>query len=206
LSKQDAVYTRTATDIERKYNFGKTFAEMLGLIDENRMNVESMVSSLYSEILNQATSITRNTEQIIMAALREYQKTEDAESFEQRLEAELKVMAAEIALNFATHTDELKTVDDELNRVIEDLEKHFTFSVDGLTIKAGENSMQLILDNDIIRFVKNGEDFGWWDGDTLDTSNINVGVGKFAQFGDFAFVPFGDDGTSGLDLVWVGEE
>ena len=206
MSKQDAVYTRTATDIERKYNFGKTFAEMLGLIDENRHQVDSMVSSLYSEIQNQSTAITRNTEQIIMSALQDYRKTEDAESFEQRLESELKVMAAEIALNFSSYTNELKTVDDELKRVIEDLEKHFLFSVDGLTIKAGENAMQLVLDNDIIRFVKNGEDFGWWDGDTLETSNINIGVGKFAQFGDFAFVPFSDEDTSGLDLVWVGEE
>lgn len=165
-----------------------------------------MVSSLYSEIQNQSTAITRNTEQIIMSALQDYRKTEDAESFEQRLESELKVMAAEIALNFSSYTNELKTVDDELKRVIEDLEKHFLFSVDGLTIKAGENAMQLVLDNDIIRFVKNGEDFGWWDGDTLETSNINIGVGKFAQFGDFAFVPFSDEDTSGLDLVWVGEE
>ncbi len=32
-AKQDRVYTRTAADLERKYNFGKTFAEFMGLAD-----------------------------------------------------------------------------------------------------------------------------------------------------------------------------
>lgn len=33
MSKQDRVAPRTAADIERKYNFGQTFAEFAGLID-----------------------------------------------------------------------------------------------------------------------------------------------------------------------------
>ena len=31
MSKQDRVYTRTASDLERKYNFGQRFAEILGI-------------------------------------------------------------------------------------------------------------------------------------------------------------------------------
>ncbi len=31
MSKQDRVYTRTASDLERKYQFGKTFAEIMGI-------------------------------------------------------------------------------------------------------------------------------------------------------------------------------
>jgi hypothetical protein len=31
MSKQDRVYTRTASDLERKYNFGTKFAEILGV-------------------------------------------------------------------------------------------------------------------------------------------------------------------------------
>ena len=33
MSKQDRVAPRTAADIERKYNFGQTFAEFAGLVD-----------------------------------------------------------------------------------------------------------------------------------------------------------------------------
>lgn len=31
MAKQDRVYTRTASDLERKYNFGKRFAEIMGV-------------------------------------------------------------------------------------------------------------------------------------------------------------------------------
>ena len=38
--KQDRTYARTAQDIERKYAFGKTFSEMLGLINDTRDDVD----------------------------------------------------------------------------------------------------------------------------------------------------------------------
>ena len=40
VSKQDRTYARTATDLERKYNFGKSFGEVYGLLDEARRKVE----------------------------------------------------------------------------------------------------------------------------------------------------------------------
>lgn len=36
MSKQDRVAPRTATDIERKYNFGKSFAEVMGIAEDAR--------------------------------------------------------------------------------------------------------------------------------------------------------------------------
>ena len=36
MSKQDRVYSRTATDLERKYNFGTKFAEILGVASDAR--------------------------------------------------------------------------------------------------------------------------------------------------------------------------
>jgi hypothetical protein len=70
-AKQDRPYARTAQDIERKYSFGKTFAEMLGLINDNRDKVDSVESSLRNEILDQSTTLKRDTEQIVMEAKEE---------------------------------------------------------------------------------------------------------------------------------------
>ena len=39
-SKQDRVASRTAEDVERKYNFGKTFAEVFGLAEDARKAAE----------------------------------------------------------------------------------------------------------------------------------------------------------------------
>lgn len=204
MSKQDRQGVRTPADLERKYNFDKRFAELLGIATDARESVDSLASELRNEITNQATSITRDTEQIVMAALSDYERTSDAEAFRQTLESELKVMADRISMNFESSTEQITKVNGELQTVIEELEKHFDFSVNGLTIKAGENSMSLLLDNDVIRFVKNGQEFGWWDGINFHTGNIFVDVDEVAQFGNYGFVPYEDDDTDGLDLVRVG--
>ena len=66
-SKQDCVAPRTAADIERKYNFGKKFSEILGLIDESRDKVDSVESELRNEITETATSLTRDTEKLVVS-------------------------------------------------------------------------------------------------------------------------------------------
>ena len=206
MSKQDSTFTRTPSALEQKYGFGKKFSEMLGLIDETREKVESTESSLHNEIREQVTSIARDTEKIIMTALESYVKTDDLEEVESTLKSEFQVMAETISMNFYKDTVEkqISDVDGELQTVVENLQKHFDFSVDGLAIKAGAGSMELVLDNDIIKFMKNGQQFGWWDGVNFHTGNIYVDVDEIAQFGNYGFVPYDDEDSDGLDLVRVG--
>ena len=202
--KQDRQGVRTAPQVEQKYSFGKTFAELLGLINDNRDKVDSVASSVYDEITKMATSLTRDAEQIVLAALASYSKKTELESFEKSVVTELAIMAEKIAMSFESLSTNIANVDGDLQTVIEELEKHFEFTVNGLTIKAGANAMQLVLDNDVIKFIKNGQQFGWWDGVNFHTGNIFVDVDEVAQFGNYGFVPFEDAETDGLDLVRVG--
>lgn len=189
MSKQDRQGVRTPADLEQKYQFGKTFAEFLGLINDARDHVDSVESFLHSEIVNQSTSLSRDTEKIIMSALAEYEKTSDMEEFRKTVESELQIMAEKISMNFEQTTEQIGTVDGDVKTLAETLSKHFDFSIDGLAIRAGAGTMELVIDNDIIKFTKNGEQFGWWDGVDFHTGNIVVKVNERAQFGNFAFVP-----------------
>lgn len=199
--KQDRQGVRTAKDLEQKYQFGKQFAELMGIAMDARESVDSLASTLRNEMLEQVTSITRDTERIVLAALEDYTLTTDTEKLEQTISSELSIMADRITASFESATQQITEVDGEVRAVSEELQKHFEFSVDGLTIKAGENAMNLVLDNDMIRFVKNGQEFGWWDGVDFHTGNIVVEVNERAQFGDFAFIPR----TNGsLDFLKVG--
>ena len=45
-AKQDRAAPRTVSDIERKYNFGKSFAEVIGLVEDTRDEVDSASSKL----------------------------------------------------------------------------------------------------------------------------------------------------------------
>lgn len=207
MSKQDRQGARTPADLERKYNLGgldKNFAEVMGISIEARDAVERITSELRSEFSEQITSLTRDTERIVMAALESYVETSNYEEFQQTLQSELSVMADKISMNFDSTVTQIANVDGDLHTVMEKLEKHFDFGVDGLTIKAGEGAMTLLLDNDVIRFMKNGQEFGWWDGVDFHTGNIFVGVEEIAQFGNYGFVPFEDEDSDGLDLVRVG--
>lgn len=67
-TKQDRVAPRTVPDLERKYNWGKKFSEIIGLIDDTRKDVDSTASGLRDEITKQATSIRRDTTEIVMEA------------------------------------------------------------------------------------------------------------------------------------------
>lgn len=46
MSKQDKVYARTPSDLERKYNFGKTFGEVYGLISDAQKAVETATNAV----------------------------------------------------------------------------------------------------------------------------------------------------------------
>ena len=72
--------------------------------------------------------------------------------------------------------------------------------MDGLAIKAGEGTMSLRIDNDLIIFEKNGQQFGHWDGVDFHTGNIVIEVTERAQFGNFAFVPRSNGSLSFLKV------
>jgi hypothetical protein len=74
-SKQDCGYVRTAQDLERKYKFGETFADMIGLINDNRDKVDSVESSLLDEI-GKSTTLARTAEDIALRAEEKAAKVE----------------------------------------------------------------------------------------------------------------------------------
>ena len=201
MSKQDRQGVRSASDLERKYNFGKTFAELLGIATDARNSVDFVESSLRNEIIEQVTTITRDTERIVLAAMEKYVEETELEELRKTMESEFAVMADRITMSFATAEEKLITIDGDLQSVVEELQKHFEFSVNGLIIKAGENAMELVLDNDLIKFMRNGQQFGWWDGVNFHTGNIVVNLNERAQFGDFAFIP---RSIGSLDILKVG--
>lgn len=163
-------------------------------------SVSAEVETIRQTVLTQNTEVVNTAEQIILSALERYVETSDFEEFQRTVSSELEILAERISMNFETTTEQVSTVNGDLQTVSQRLEKHFDFTVNGLTIRAGENSMNLVLDNDLIRFVKNGQQFGWWDGVNFHTGNIVVEVNERAQFGNFAFVPRSNGSLSFLKV------
>ena len=196
--KQDRQGARTVSDLERKYNYGKTFAELMGIALDARESVDSLASSV-GVVDEKVTTLTRDAESIAMTAAAKYADEQGLATADE-VSAALELSAGALTVDFVKK-EYVEGVEGKVDGIIEEWEKHFEFTADGLIIKAGENTMSLLLDNDVIRFTKNGQEFGWWDGVNFRTGNIYVEVNERAQFGDFAFVP---RSNGSLDFLKVG--
>jgi phage minor structural protein len=146
---------------------------------------------LRSAINEQNTSIIQDCNTILLSALESYVKTGDYEEYKSTVQSSLELLTDKVAINL-TRTEENKSGIDDLQSDIATYSKHFEFTENGLVIKAGESTIELMIDNDMISFRKNGEPFGWWDGVDFHTGNIVVKVEERAQFGNFAFLPRSD--------------
>lgn len=98
-------------------------------------------------------------------------------------------------------TAQIKSATEALEETMNKVNKHFSFTDNGLVISNGENAMSIRIDNDIVIFEKNGVQFGWWDGINFHTGNIMIDVAERAQFGNFAFVPRTDGSLSFLKVA-----
>jgi hypothetical protein len=150
------------------------------------------LTELKNQISTQHTQIINDCTTVILAALESYVETSNFEEFKETVSTQLQIMSDEILMNFTHTTENINNVSGDLQAEITQRKKHITFSENGITIGAGENAMTLELDNDMIKFKRNGVQFGWWDGVDFHTGNIVVEVNERAQFGNFAFVPRSD--------------
>ena len=163
-------------------------------------NQQAGLTELAEATLSQITAAIQTAEALIFSAIEEYNRTLNLEGYKSTVASEFKIMADQINLKFTEATEQIQDVNGDLQKTVETLEKHFDFSLDGLVIKAGENAMTLTLDNDMIIFKKNGQQFGWWDGVDFHTGNIVINVNERAQFGNFAFVPRSNKSLSFLKV------
>ena len=172
-----------------KLEKGSKATEWIPAIEDTDQKINESEENVRQTIAEQNTTILQNCEEMILQATSKYVETGDYDEFKEEVSSQLAVMSDKISVGIDSTTEHITEVDGELQSTIDTLSKYFDFALNGLTIHAGEGEMQLVLDNDIIYFYKNGKQFGWWDGVDFHTGNIVIDVSERAQFGNFAFVP-----------------
>ena len=189
---------RTLTDINSTQQ--SSAIEKIENVEAKIEQNHSETTEIMNQLLTESTSIIATCNEIIMNALESYVETSSYNEFRETVEAQFSILSDEISIAFTAATERIENVNGDLQLTKEQIEKHFTFTENGLNITAGENAMGLIIDNDIVSFTKNGEQFGWWDGVDFHTGNIFIDVNERAQFGNFAFVPRSDGSLSFLKV------
>lgn len=197
-SKQDRGYARTAQDIERKYQFGKTFAEMLGLINDNRDKVDSVESSLKSEIKEQSTTLKRDAEQIVMEAKKELSASitdVDEKVFDISKMVEMKLDAD--AVNIIVE----KEIANGVDRV--ETKSGYTFDADGLNISKSGEEIANQLTHKGMYVTKNGENVLVADKDGVEATDLHAKTYLIVGKGD-GRSRFEDYSTDRTGCFWIG--
>lgn len=202
-AKQDRVAPRTVPDLERKYNWGQKFSEILGLIDDTRDEVDSTASELRSEITNQATSIRRDTEQIVMEA------TKTVETVEQKFDDTINGINEDIT----TLTNEVKmqlTAEDVTIAIKSELiggvdsvhttVNKYTFDDEGLKISKSGTEMSTQITEDGMQVFRSNESVLTANNQGVDAKNLKAStyliVGGRSRFENY--------GTNRTGCFWVG--
>ena len=194
-AKQDRAYVRTAQDIERKYSFGKTFAEMLGLINDNRDKVDSVESSLRNEIIEQSTTLKRDAEQIVMQATETVQTEVNEKVAELSSKVEMKVDADSVNIS----------IENALANGVDRVYTKMGYSLDdeGLNISKSGSEISNVIDNEGMSVRKNGKAVLIANKDGVDATDLHAKtyliIGE--NQGRSRFEDYGIDRTA---CFWIG--
>lgn len=193
--KQDRSGARTPADLERKYNFGKTFAEMLGLINDSRDKVDSVESGLRNEITQMETKLRRDTENIAMSAAKTVTSELEGEVKEVANKVEMKMDADDLTIaienRFAEGVDSVTT------------RTGYRFDVDGLSITKSGTEIENLIDNSGMYVKRSGEEVLTANKNGVNAMNLHaktyliVGTGN----GSSRFEDFGINRTG---CFWIG--
>jgi hypothetical protein len=200
--KQDRAAPRTVADIERKYNFGKSFAELMGLIDDTRNEVDSAYSELHNEIVEQSTAISRDTEQIVLNATQTVeQKVNDSLYGENgsithlKNEVETKMTADQVSI----------TVQQEIAKGVDRVETStgYVFDSEGLKINKSGSGMSNTLDNTGMYVKRDGVDILTANHDGVSAKDLHAKT--YLKIGsEDGRCRFEDYGTTRIGCFWTG--
>ena len=196
--KQDRSYARTAQDIERKYSFGKTFGEMLGLINDNRDKVDSVESELRDEIKEQTTALRRDSQEIVLEAEeRLTQSIADVSNsvadLSSKVEMKLDAEAVRVEIE--------KEISDGVDRVV--TKTGYVFNEDGLSISKEGEEIKNKLDNTGMYVKKQDDEILTANKDGVKAKDLHAKT--FLIIGDdngrSRFEDYGADRTA---CFWIG--
>lgn len=201
-TKQDVAYARTAQDIERKYSFGKTFAEMLGLINDNRDKVDSVESGLRDEIKEQSTTLKRNAEEIVAEATKTVKKelnesisdvSDNVSELSSKVEMKLDAESVKIA------------IEQEIANGVEQVvtKTGYVFGADGLDISKSGAEMSNKLDHTGMYVKRDDEEILTANNNGVDAVNLHAKTYLIVGAGE-GRSRFEDYGVNRTGCFWIG--
>lgn len=164
--------------------------------EEIRTQIGESTKEISNQVLKQSEKYIKEqidtAEESTRRMIQERVTTSELEEYKQTVASQFTQASESLTASISQVNERMTEENGEMTQQITEISKWAKLTVDGLELGAGDSAIKLILDNDIIEFTKNGQVFGYWDGENFHTGNLLVDVNEKAQFGDFAFIPRSD--------------
>ena len=142
--------------------------------------------------------INQTSESVMMSVTEQFVSITDNEEYKEEVATSLSVLSDEILMKFNTTSEQITKVDGDLQTKFTELYNYISFAGGKITLGASDSLVTLVIENDVIKFLRNGVEFGSWDGDYFYTGNIVIRLNERLQLGNFAALPRSDG-----SLMWV---
>lgn len=142
--------------------------------DDTNNAVSGLSSELRSVLTEQTASIRSDTEYVIMEALKSYTLSNDFADFQETVSSQLKLLSDSMTLQFQQTTEELSSVNNDLQEKYSTITKYFTFDINGMTIGQTDNPYKVVIDNDEYYMTVNGEKVMWIKNGKVYTPDIEI--------------------------------
>lgn len=196
LDLADPANSVLSIGVEKKSYLGEVSKESAVRTEEIKKqigeNTDTIVDRVLSRTENYITSEIQNAQETTREMLKDVVTTTELSQYKEQVSTRFSQTANDFFLSIQNVNTRITNENGELSQLIAEYAKYFNFTSEGLIIGAGDHAVKLVLDNDVIKFVKDGMVFGYWDGTNFHTGNLYIDVNERAQFGDFAFVPRSD--------------
>ena len=209
MSKQDRQGVRTPADLEQKYNFGKSFEEVMGLArsaEASAKDAQTAAALARSEILRLSDSITLAVEEVNGKAAEAQQAAETAQTVADKAAADLA--AAEKNLEDVQNRQD--ATDEEIAQAKEDVETAKKNASDAQTAAnaaknaADEAKEQADTARSEIKLLKDSITLSVVDGEPGHTAQIKLKVGENEYSGTIdltGMVTFTNLSTAGETVI-----
>lgn len=147
----------------------------------------------------QNLSVISDCESMIVSALESYVETSNYEEFRQEVSSQLEILASELNLRFTETTEQIETINGEMQSQLNTITKYFTFDINGLTIGQVDSPYKVVINNDRYSMLVNGVEVMWISNGEVHTPELSI-TDRFRLLG----LLFEIDDSGNINCEWVG--
>lgn len=130
--------------------------EAVDIVNRETNEIRREIEDVYTELIEQTTSVRQDMEAIVLEAITDYVRTGDFETFQETVMAQLQIMADGIQMNFSQITQQIVDNNGIAETTFQQISQYIRFEAGNIILGESDSPMQCVITNDSMQFQSNG--------------------------------------------------